>query len=781
MWIMKKSFTAIAVLVAQCAFAQTNLTELGKLTYSTTISDVWGYVDTTGHEYALVGVYDGVSIVDVDTPSAPKELFFIGGPQSTWRDMMTWQGFGYCSNETDSGILIMDLRFLPDSVSSWRFGASLGVEQVHNLWIDEKGYLYLFGSNLGLGGAEIFDLADPANPDHVAKYNDDYIHDGFVRGDTLWAAEVNSGEFNVLDVSDTNSIVSMGANATPHDFTHNVWPSDDNATLFTTDEKEGGYLASYNVSDLSNISELDRYRSPHSTNVVPHNTHFLNDYLITSWYSDGIIVVDAQDPSNMIEVGFFDTAPFFTGTGFNGCWGAYPYLPSGTLLATDVQEGLFLFNVNYQRAAYLHGNVTDASTTSGLNGVSVSIMATSNSEATNIVGNYKTGNVDAGSYSVIFYKTGYHADTIDNVILQNDSTTILDVALVPKTPFTFKLTVLDSSTNAPLSNAQVRIEGPDGIITASTDGNGELFINPFFEDTYNIYAGLWGWETYGREELYVDSTTGADIFVRVQKQYYDDFTFDLGWTASGTTLVGGEWVRDVPLESGVPPFVIFNPGADVAADWSNLCYVTGNTGLFDFVGGGTVTLRSPKFNLLAYNDPYIHYYRWFANYDTTFVLADDDLRITISNGTDTEVLEEVYADTTTMSQWLYRKFRVDSVLTPTNDMRLNIAASADLSFQQLLECGFDMFYITEGPTGLAQADLPRLKVTPNPTRDWTAINSVSLNATVVVHDILGRRAQVPVHMTAGKLYLSFGQLEPGIYVVSIIEKTGTRSERVIKH
>ena len=36
-----------------------------------------------------------------------------------------------------------------------------------------------------------------------------------------------------------------------------------------------------------------------------------------------------------------------SGGNFDGCWGAYPYLPSGLVLATDQQEGLFILHTPY--------------------------------------------------------------------------------------------------------------------------------------------------------------------------------------------------------------------------------------------------------------------------------------------------------------------------------------------------------------------------------------------------------------------------------------------------
>jgi choice-of-anchor B domain-containing protein len=136
----------------------------------------------------------------------------------------------------------------------------------------------------------------------------------------------------------------MATQATPSNFTHNSWISDDGATVFTTDEVSGAFVASYDVSDLTNIRELDRIQAwSNNTDVIPHNTHVDGDFLVTSYYRDGVSVVDASNPSNLIEVAYYDTSPDFEGGGFNGAWGAYPYLPSGNILVSDIENGLLVY------------------------------------------------------------------------------------------------------------------------------------------------------------------------------------------------------------------------------------------------------------------------------------------------------------------------------------------------------------------------------------------------------------------------------------------------------
>src|SRR5690606_39243189 len=132
-------------------------------------------------------------------------------------------------------------------------------------------------------------------------------------------------------------------------------------------EISGGYVAAYDVSDIGNITESDKIQSSPGQNVIPHNTFVLGNFVITSFYRDGVVVHDATYPSNLIEVGNYDTSPSFSGDGFNGCWGVYPYLPSGLIIASDIEEGLYVLNPTYVQGAYLAGTVTDAVTTNPLN------------------------------------------------------------------------------------------------------------------------------------------------------------------------------------------------------------------------------------------------------------------------------------------------------------------------------------------------------------------------------------------------------------------------------
>ena len=111
---MKKlAFLLLSITFSALTFGQLNIEEVGYKSYSDDLSDIWGYADEEGNEYALVGTYSGLSIVDVTDPSNPTEVFFGTGAGSIWRDIKTWGDYAYVSNESFGGVYIVDLSPLP--------------------------------------------------------------------------------------------------------------------------------------------------------------------------------------------------------------------------------------------------------------------------------------------------------------------------------------------------------------------------------------------------------------------------------------------------------------------------------------------------------------------------------------------------------------------------------------------------------------------------------------------------------------------------------------------
>ncbi len=434
------SFVAIK---AQNAY---NITQLGTLSIGNNeYANIWGYAQN-GKEYALLGctgsqtLNDACAIIDVTNPASPVTLFKVPGPQSTWREIRTQGHYAYITTEAaglDFGVTIVDLQYLPDSIRTKQWSGNGAFGNVHALHID-NGYMYLYGSQdpLSLGGALIVSLTDPWNPTIVGAYNQRYVHDGTVSNNKMYAGEIFNGTFSIVDVTNKITPVVLNTQITPSSFTHNTWLSSDSKTLYTTDEVGDAFVAAYDVQNTGNITELDRYKRANSGGAIPHNTYVLNnpaitgntsDYVHTSYYTEGVTIVDATKPDNLVEVAHFDTNPL-SGGGYQGVWGVYPYLPSGNLLVSDMQLGLFVLDPTYTRAAYVEGEIKDKNTNIAIPNASVRILTNGLSKQGKLNGSYKIGFVSPGLHTIRYSAPGYK--TIDVPTNFISATTLTQVALL---------------------------------------------------------------------------------------------------------------------------------------------------------------------------------------------------------------------------------------------------------------------------------------------------------------------------------------------------------------
>jgi len=427
---MYKNIILILLLssVAISTNAELNMSQVGHLSYTQTLSDVWGY-EHGEIEYALVGVYNGLSIVSLADPTNPQEVAFVEGPQTIWRDIKTFGNYAYVSNEETEGIAIVDLSNLPNSVESYNFYGSNNsyFSSAHNIFIDEFGFLYVMGANFSNQGAIIYNLnEDPINPPMVGNYDLQYCHDVFVRNNLMFTSEIYLGRFSIVDVSDKSNLQVLGSHETSGLFTHNAWSSDDNRYLFTTDEISAGFVDAYDISNPADIKFLDKIQSNPGSGVVPHNAHWINDFVVSSYYDDGIVIHDGRFPKILVEVGNFDTAP----NNNLGCWGAYPYLSSGLVLATDRSNGLFVLESNYTPAAFLHGIVTNSENGDLLNSATITLSngLTNQSE---LDGFYGFGLLEGLTTDIIATYPGFDPVTITDVQLINGEVLNIDIPMSP--------------------------------------------------------------------------------------------------------------------------------------------------------------------------------------------------------------------------------------------------------------------------------------------------------------------------------------------------------------
>lgn len=415
------------------------------------LSNICGYVDKTGNEYALVGTSKGMSIVDITNPDHPAEIMFVPGPDNLWREIKVKDDYAYVATEGGGGLQIVYLGTLPNkSGITFKNWTGMGLGTIHTLHIDGN-FVYMYGTNIAQRAGVIADITDRYNPVYAGTYENKqslYVHDGFVRNDTLYACHTFGGFCTLVDCRDKKNLKIFGSVETPGKFTHNCWLSANSKTLFTTDEVANSFLTSYNISDPANITELDRIQSNPGSLSVVHNTHVLKaheaEYAVTSWYRDGFTIVDVTRPSNLVQVGNYDTCPD-EGKGFNGAWGVYPFFPSGTIIVSDVEQGLFVCTPVYKRACYLEGTVTDSITGMPVYNATIEIVGTSVKKLSKITGEYATGIVSPGGRVDVMYSAkGYYTKLLKGIELKQGVVTLEQVQLT-KSPAGISENALEQS------------------------------------------------------------------------------------------------------------------------------------------------------------------------------------------------------------------------------------------------------------------------------------------------------------------------------------------------
>ena len=321
-------------------------------------NDIWGYTSLDGREFALIGQWNGTSIINISTESGIPELVeFIPGSFSTHRDIKSYGQYIYIGTEAnrpdpdsenfeilEQGIQVVSM-IDPDSpqlINEWD-----GVVQSHNIMSENDPYLYVVGSNesdnaWGVADLIILDISNPESPYKIGEWNGDYIHDVCLDGDILYGMGIYTDSIYAIDVSDkSNPELLISWNGIPS--SHACWVSEDGNTLFSASETQYGHIMSWDVSDLSNINYLDEWFPEFGEEWSVHNIFYKNGFLFASYYAFGLQIIDVRNPREMEIAGFFDTYPYSGAGLFDGAWGVFPYFNSNRIIVSDRTYGLFVF------------------------------------------------------------------------------------------------------------------------------------------------------------------------------------------------------------------------------------------------------------------------------------------------------------------------------------------------------------------------------------------------------------------------------------------------------
>lgn len=356
------SFAALCIILsvegtANAQLGNKNMYLLGNVNnHSTPYSAVWGYKAPDGREYAIMGTYDGTQFVDITDASNIHEVGFVastspGNSNNLWREMKTYSHYAYIVSEVpNSGIQIVDLQYLPDSVHYVKKFVPAGHTSTHS--ISQSGpYLYLNGCNASFGnGVTVLDLTvNPETPVKRGGYNVDYVHDCRIVNDTIYAANVYISKVSIINATNKNTLTGVTsfinmANSGPH----NTAVTDDRKYLLVTDEVGNlpRALKIWNIQDLGNITYVTNWQPTGITGTVIHNVEIYGKNALIAHYTAGVRLVDISNPAVPTETAYYDTYPSDNSGNYNGCWGVYMF-PTGKIIASDRQTGLYVLKTNF--------------------------------------------------------------------------------------------------------------------------------------------------------------------------------------------------------------------------------------------------------------------------------------------------------------------------------------------------------------------------------------------------------------------------------------------------
>ena len=385
-------------------------------------------------------------------------------------------------------------------------------------------------------------------------------------------------------------------------------------------------------------------------------------------------------------------------------------------------EGFFVLSPNYEKAAYLEGVVTDFSNASTLNNVSIEIVSSDQYENTNTNGFYASGMAAAGNYDVKYSKVGYFPQTV-SVSLAQGVVTIQDIQLVPIEQFNVTINVIDGGGN-PITDAQISLNHPLISYNGITNGIGEENFNLFYQESYELIVGKWGYYTECSNPV-INTSTG-EINITLMNGYYDDFSFDFGWTVTGNAETG-EWERGIPN-----PTTNTVMGSDVFGDCGSMAYVTGNKinvdPDYDDVDNGITILTSPQMDLTQYANPAFRFsYAFFCNHGPE--LIDDTLSFMIGNGSEFEIFYQVLppqGDPMVFEDYFLIIPQQTSIAI-TNSMTFKVFISDVEPHVNITEAAFDFFRVEEA-WGIEEANSNTFTIFPNPTTESAVIKDAPIGS-----------------------------------------------------
>jgi hypothetical protein len=415
-------------------------------------------------------------------------------------------------------------------------------------------------------------------------------------------------------------------------------------------------------------------------------------------------------------------------------------------------------------------------------------------------GGCPTNHVSCTSVDMIENYMDYTYDACMNIFTNDQKARILTVmensprranlknSIVCNPPplFSFNGQVIDAETGVGIAGAGVKFSG--ALSPETTTGADGLFNFPnIYEGEYEIFAGNWGYITTSISNAYFDENSGL-YTIELDQGYYDDFALDFNWTVSGNAETGS-WEKVIPSGSYYNG-IEYDPSSDIDSDLGNECYLTGNAGGggagSNDVDNGTTTLTSPVFDATLYTSPIMSFYRLFATGAGQGATPDDVLEISLTNGSETVVLETVDINSDDLFEWVYKEFLMSNYIALTNNMQLIITTSDQVGNDDghLVDAAIDLFRVEEASNVSVDntlADELNFSLQPNPSQGEFIVQLENIDeaANIRIYDALGRKI-LEKNASNGNTNINISQQANGIYFLQVNVSGRSFVKKVVK-
>ena len=358
-------------------------------------NDCWGWTDsTTGREYAIMGVNNGTSFIDITDSTSPQYLGKLptSTVDSSWRDMKVYNDHVYIVSEAgDHGLQVFNLANLRGIDSEKVFSADYtdkSFGQAHNIAINEdSGYAYIAGARTK--GIYALNLSNPLAPKLELEGSQfGYSHDAQIVnykgpdqdhfGKEIYIGS-NENKVDIVDVTDKSEPKLISTFLYDHQYTHQAWLTDDHKYALLgdeLDEVDSNYELKADAKTRTVIIDLSDLEKPSlhhdyeaETKAIDHNGYVKGTEFFLASYTAGLRVLDILniDQKSISETGFFNTFINHNDSGlpnsttvksqdpdgdhsgkkgnssaFNGAWSVYPFFKSENIIISDINSGLYI-------------------------------------------------------------------------------------------------------------------------------------------------------------------------------------------------------------------------------------------------------------------------------------------------------------------------------------------------------------------------------------------------------------------------------------------------------